>query len=158
MASLRATATRARFGPRRTCHRIPVGGGLVFVLPVGECPHGNIRAQMRGCSAVAEATPHGGGWPLHADAYHSHPRPARAIDHRVRTDFVAYVSDADLTCDRSEPWKSPERRDAGHPGATTRATIGPKDGCADEFFRERRDRSAPLPGSSRILPLRGPGR
>jgi hypothetical protein len=65
---------------------------------------------------------------------------------------------ADLPCDRSEPWTSQERRDAGHPGATTRATIGPKDGCADEFFRERRDRSAPLPGSSRILPLRGPGR
>jgi len=30
-----------------------------------------------------------------------------------------------------------------------RATIWPRDGCADEFFREPRDRSAPPPESSR---------
>src|SRR5215471_13612757 len=42
--------------------------------------------------------------------------------------------------------------------ATTRATIGPKEGCADEFFRERRDRSAPLPELSRIRPPTGPDR
>ena len=42
--------------------------------------------------------------------------------------------------------------------ATTRATIGPKDESAGEFFRERQDRSAPLPESSRIPPLTGPDR
>ena len=26
------------------------------------------------------------------------------------------------------------RSDTGHPGATTQASSGPKDGCADEFF------------------------
>ena len=58
--------------------------------------YGNIRAQTRDCSAVAEATPHSGGGPLRTDAYHSHPRPARAIDQRVRTDFVVNVRDVDL--------------------------------------------------------------
>src|SRR5262249_4915812 len=43
-------------------------------------------------------------------------------------------------------------------GATAQATIGGKDGCADEFFRERRDRSAPPPGTKRIPQPRGPGR
>src|SRR5262245_668985 len=42
--------------------------------------------------------------------------------------------------------------------ARTRATTGPKGGCADEFFRERRDRSAPLPELSRIRPPTGPDR
>jgi hypothetical protein len=43
-------------------------------------------------------------------------------------------------------------------GATARVTIRPKGECADGFFRERRDRSAPLPESNRIPPLRGPDR
>src|SRR5499433_3018759 len=38
------------------------------------------------------------------------------------------------------------RRDASHPAA--RVTIRPTGECADEFFRERRDRSAPLPESN----------
>ena len=42
--------------------------------------------------------------------------------------------------------------------ATTRATIGPKDGSAGEFFRERQDRSARLPESSRIPPPTAPDR
>src|SRR5262245_24412888 len=43
-------------------------------------------------------------------------------------------------------------------GATARATIRPKGEFADEFFRECRDRSAPLPESNRIPPPRGPDR
>src|SRR5262245_24938224 len=70
--------------------------------------------------------------------------------------FLIFI--ADLPCDRSEPWRAQEHRDTSHPGATTRAAIGPKDGCADEFSRERRDLSAPLPGSNRIPQTRGPGR
>jgi hypothetical protein len=79
-----------------------------------------------------------------------HAEPSLSSTRRLLSCFLICI--ADLPCDRSEPWTSQERRDAGHPGATTRATIGPKGGCADEFFRECRDRSAPLPGSSRILP------
>jgi hypothetical protein len=36
-----------------------------------------------------------------ADAYHSHPRPARAIDQHVQTDFVVDVCDVDLRCRQS---------------------------------------------------------
>src|SRR5262249_42220310 len=45
---------------------------------------------------MAEATPHSGGGPLPGKAYHPPPCPVRAIDHRVRTDFVVYVGDVDL--------------------------------------------------------------
>src|SRR5262245_18709221 len=54
------------------------------------------RAQPETCSAVPEATPHSGGRPLRGKAYHTHPRPVRAIDQRVRTDFVVDVGDVDL--------------------------------------------------------------
>src|SRR5262249_2983892 len=48
---------------------------------------------------------------------------------------------------------------SGRPSTPTkRAAIGPKGGCADEFFRERRDCSAPLPESSRIPPPTDPDR
>jgi hypothetical protein len=53
--------------------------------------------------------------------------------------------------------KSPARRSRPS-GTTTRGTILPRDGCADEFFREPRDRSAPPPEWSRIPPPRGPDR
>src|SRR5262249_27706279 len=43
-------------------------------------------------------------------------------------------------------------------GASARVTIRPKGECADGFFRERRDRSAPLLESNRIPPPRGPDR
>src|SRR5262245_13109829 len=46
----------------------------------------------------------------------------------------------------------------GRTGANARLTIRPKGECADGFFRECRDRSAPLPESNRIPPPRGPDR
>src|SRR5207302_1941581 len=104
---------------------------------------------------LAEATPDGGGRPNHAGSYHTHPRSIRAIDQRVRTDFVLDIRDVDLRrrqplqrlgyiagpdapsgtvsefhhmapivlfdlhrrspCDRSEPWMSQRRREAGPP-------------------------------------------
>src|SRR5262249_31384350 len=148
-------------------------------------------------SALPKRTPNSGGRPIRARSYHSHPRPIRAIDERVRADFVLDIRDIDL---RSWPplqglWyiagpnapcgtvsdfhhmapivlfdlhrRSPcdrIRRDVSGAqgcqpsGATARATIRPKGGCADEFFLERRDRSAPLPESNRIPPPRGPDR
>jgi hypothetical protein len=129
-------------------------------------------------SSRAEATPDGGSRPIRAGYYHSHSRSVRAIDQRVRTDFVLDVRDigsrckdlgispgqmrhaepslsstiwllscfliciADLPCDRIQALDV-----SGAQRATPRATIWSKDGCADEFFREPWDRSAPPPES-----------
>src|SRR5262249_17725316 len=41
-------------------------------------------------------------------------------------------------------------------GRRSSAVTWPKDECADEFFREPRDRSVPPPEWSRIPPARGP--
>jgi hypothetical protein len=51
-------------------------------------PRQNLRRPLA-CSAVAKATPHSGGGPLGANVY-------RAIDQRVRTDFVVDVGDVDV--------------------------------------------------------------
>src|SRR5262249_55868608 len=41
----------------------------------------------------------------------------------------------------ANPWSQVGRRAAGHPQRLLRAATWPKDECADEFFREPRDRS-----------------
>jgi len=197
---------RPRLSARRSapCSRPPYG--CLRMTRTRWSPYWRARpVAMRGlsqrpktfrCLAAVEATPHSGGGPLRADAYHSHPRSARAIDQRVRTDFVVDVCDVDLRCRlplqglgyiagpdapcgtvsefhqmapivffdlhcRSPLWSiralaRPKGAEMPTiPGATTRAPIGPKDGCADEFFRERRDRSAPPLGTKRIPQPRG---
>jgi hypothetical protein len=65
-------------------------------LPCSETTVSLILPCVAARSARAEATPDGGGRPNHAGSYHSHPRSIRAIDQRVRTDFVLDVRDIDL--------------------------------------------------------------
>src|SRR5262249_48350322 len=79
--------------PRRSiaCRKLRFGSHRAKVDPLDKS-----RQYPGPGSAVAEATPHSGGRPLRAGAYHSNPRPIRAIDQRVRTDFVLDVGDVDL--------------------------------------------------------------
>jgi len=83
-----------------------------------------------------------------------HAEPSRSSTRWLLSCFLICI--ADLPCDRSEPWMSQGAQGCRPSAASTRAVTWPKDECADEFFRELRDRSVPPPEWSRIPPARGP--